>query len=132
MIPRFLLDTHIAVWWIGQPRRLSTEQRRIIRNVEQHCQPVGVSAISLLEIALKFRITGHSVSATHLLETIESLPLFQILPLTTEIAAEVIGLTSALRDPSDCAIVATARIHGLKLLTSDQRIIQSKLVSVID
>ena len=29
-------------------------------------------------------------------------------------------------------IVATARIHGLKLITSDQRIIESRLVPVID
>jgi len=42
------------------------------------------------------------------------------------------GLTQVLRDPVDSAIVATARVHGLKLLTADQRIIQSKLISVIE
>jgi PIN domain nuclease of toxin-antitoxin system len=36
-----------------------------------------------------------------------------------------------LRDPADQAIVATARVHRLKLVTSDQRIIESKLVPVI-
>ncbi len=38
----------------------------------------------------------------------------------------------ALRDPADRAIVATARIHNLKLLTSDQRIIDSRLVPFIE
>jgi hypothetical protein len=32
----------------------------------------------------------------------------------------------------DRAIVATARVHGLTLLTSDERIVDSKLVRVID
>lgn len=36
------------------------------------------------------------------------------------------------RDPADRAIVATARVHRLRLVTSDQRIIESKLVPVIE
>jgi hypothetical protein len=48
-----------------------------------------------------------------------------------DIAAEVAALSSALRDPADSAIVATARIHRLRLVTSDQRMIESKLVSVV-
>lgn len=67
-----------------------------------------------------------------MLDSIEINPLFQILPLTTEIAVEMIALTAVLRDPADCAIVASARIHGLRLLTVDQRIIQSRLVPVVE
>ena len=55
---------------------------------------------------------------------------FQILPLTYEAAAEVASL-GGLRDPADRAIVATARVERLRLVTSDQRIIDSKLVPVI-
>ncbi|HTS30516.1 MAG TPA: PIN domain-containing protein [Bryobacteraceae bacterium] len=50
----------------------------------------------------------------------------------TEVAQEAAALAGALRDPGDCVIVATARSHGLKLLTSDQRIIDSDLVPVIE
>jgi PIN domain nuclease of toxin-antitoxin system len=59
-------------------------------------------------------------------------PLFRILPLTFEIAADVASLGRNLRDPADRAIVATARVHRLRLVTSDQRIIESKLVPVVD
>jgi PIN domain nuclease of toxin-antitoxin system len=37
-----------------------------------------------------------------------------------------------LRDPADRAIVATARVHRLRLLTSDQRIATSGLVPVVE
>jgi PIN domain nuclease of toxin-antitoxin system len=56
---------------------------------------------------------------------------FQILPLTTTIAREIAAL-GILRDPGDQSIVATARVHRLRLLTSDQRIIASGLVPVIE
>jgi PIN domain nuclease of toxin-antitoxin system len=37
-----------------------------------------------------------------------------------------------LHDPADRAIVCTARVHSLRLVTSDRRIVDSNLVSVID
>ena len=58
-------------------------------------------------------------------------PVFRVLPLTYEVALDVASL-SALRDPADRAIVATARVHRLRLVTSDQRIIQSQLVQVLE
>lgn len=57
---------------------------------------------------------------------------FCIVPIDLEIAREVAALGDSLRDPADRVIVATARIHGLRLVTSDQRIISSKLVPVVE
>ncbi len=66
------------------------------------------------------------------LEMLESSPALKILPLTIEIAREAPPLSPVLRDPADCLIVATARVHGLRLLTSDQRIVNSKLAQIVD
>jgi PIN domain nuclease of toxin-antitoxin system len=38
---------------------------------------------------------------------------------------------ASLRDPADRAIVARARVERFRLVTSDQRIIESKLVPVV-
>jgi PIN domain nuclease of toxin-antitoxin system len=64
-------------------------------------------------------------------EQLEVGPLFRVVPITIPIAIDA-GALSILRDPADRTIVATARVHQLRLLTSDQRIIDSKLVSVIE
>jgi PIN domain nuclease of toxin-antitoxin system len=61
---------------------------------------------------------------------LQASPVFHILPLTYEVATEAASLANP-RDPADRAIVATARVHRLRLVTSDQRIIESKLVPVI-
>ena len=58
--------------------------------------------------------------------------MIQLLALSYEITIEVAAMGDSLRDPIDRAIVATARVHRLTLLTSDERIIKSKLVKVID
>lgn len=72
-----------------------------------------------------------SAPVQEFLDSIEHNSAFRLLPLTGEVAADL-ALLGSLRDPADRAIVATARVHRLRPLTSDQRIIDSKLVPVIE
>lgn len=131
--PRFLLDTHIVVYWLAEPKKLSREQLRVLRESVRRREPVAVSAITLLEIAVLFGegSTRSNVPAGRLLGALESNPAFQIVPFTVDVAAEVAALGRALRDPADRAIVCTARIRKLRLMTLDRRIIDSNLVPVV-
>ncbi|MBK5295345.1 MAG: type II toxin-antitoxin system VapC family toxin [Acidobacteriia bacterium] len=133
MNPRFLLDTHVVVRWLSNPKKLSREQNRVLEEAIRHGERVGVSAISLLEIAMlaegRQRI---STGLNDLFHQLDENPAFRIIPFTSDIAQEVAALGGSLRDPADRVIVSTARIHRLRLLTSDQRIIESKLVPVVD
>ena len=94
---------------------------------------MAVSAVSLLEIAVL--ASGEKpmlkLSLDEFFQDLSSNPVFRILPLTYEVALDVASL-SLLRNPSDRAIAATARVHRLRLVTSDQRIIDSKLVQVVE
>ena len=132
MNPRFLLDTHIVVRWLAAPKRLSREQLRVLRDAVRRHEAVAVSAITLLEIAVLFgKGSARSDIPVELFGELESNPAFQIIPLTVDVAAEVAALGGSLRDPADRAIVGTARVRRLRLLTSDQRIIDSELVPVV-
>jgi len=106
---------------------------RVIRQAVRESQPVAISAMTLLEIAqvvgagaMRLKLTAEEV-----FRDLENNPLLHILPLTIEIAREVPNLRPVLRDPANCVIAATARVHGLRLLTSDVRIIESRVVSTI-
>jgi PIN domain nuclease of toxin-antitoxin system len=131
--PRLLLDTHIVVRWLYEPKKLSREQCRVLDDAERCGECVGVSAMSLLEITLlnegRQRL---SVRLDQVFHELDTNPAIRIIPLTTDVALEMAALGDALRDPSDRVIVATARIHRLQLLTADQRIIESDLVPVIE
>ena len=104
-----------------------------MRDAVRRHEPFAVSAITLLEIAVLFGTgtTQSGIALDKILEELNSNPDFRIIPFTVDIAAEVAAVGPSLRDPSDRAIVSTARVEKLKLVTSDQRIIDSGLVPVV-
>jgi PIN domain nuclease of toxin-antitoxin system len=105
----------------------------VVREAERRNEIVALSAVSLLEMAVLCdkRRGPNEAPFGELLGELESNPLLQIVPITMDIALEMAAIGPSLRDPGDRAIVATARVRSLRLLTSDQRIIQSNLVPVI-
>ena len=131
MIARYLLDTHVFVRWLREPERLSREQWRTVREANRRGEPVAISAMTLVEVATVVASRRRQERIDVLLSDVGSAA-FDVLPITLEVAGEVHALGEYLRDPADRVIVTTARVHGLQLLTSDQRIIDSKLVRVID
>ena len=134
MAPRLLLDTHIVLRWLAEPKKLSRNQARVLEQAVKRNEPVAISDMTLLEIAIllgegRLHING---GIEDLFIDLRNSPAFVALPLTFEIASDVASLGFGLRDPAGRAIVATARVHHLKLITSDQRIIESKLVPVVE
>jgi PIN domain nuclease of toxin-antitoxin system len=131
--PRLLLDTHILIRWLSEARKLSREQLRALEAAVKRGEPVAFSAITLLELAVlaEREKTALKTPLDEFFRELSSNPVFRVLPLTYEVACEVASL-GVLRDPADRAIVATARVHRLRLVTSDERIIDSGLVPVIE
>jgi len=131
--PRLLLDTHVLVRWGVDVKKLSRSQRRALDEAAERGEPVALSAMSLLEIALLASGTRRvfRVSLEDFLRDLDSNPAILLLPLTSEVALEAAAIGNGW-DPADRAIVATARVHRLKLVTSDQRIIESRLVATIE
>ena len=117
-----------------EPKRLSRDQVRALRGATRRGEPLAISAITLLQIAVLFGKRGVSrqVPIQELFAALDPGAGFQVIPLDVEIATEVAALGDMFRDPADRTIVATARVHRLRLVTSDQRIIESKLVPVTE
>jgi PIN domain nuclease of toxin-antitoxin system len=132
LLPRFLLDTHVLVRWMIEARKLSREQLRVLEGAVRRTEPLALSAMSLIEIAVLTSDRKLKLPVEDFFDELGANALFRLLPLTYEIAAEIASVGSSLRDPADRAIVATARVHRLRLVTSDQRIIDSKLVPVVE
>jgi len=122
---RYILDTHILIWWSFDPSRLSRTHTAALAKAEQSGEHLAISAITLREIAAviaRGRIES-TVALDQLLSGIESHPLLDVIPLTAQIAAESVRLgADAPRDPADQIIMATARCHGLTLITADDAI----------
>jgi len=119
-----LLDTHIWVWWVQEPDRLSDRQKSLLAENELSGK-LGVSAISLWEIAKLVEI-GRLVlpcPAESWLTQALAYPGITLLPITAEIAVASTRLPDSFhRDPADQIIVATARVLDCPLMTINRRI----------
>ena len=129
-----ILDTHVLLWWLADAGQLSPAQTRALERAEAAREPVAVASITLWEIA-KLAERGRvrfDQTVDVVLEEIEQHPSLHIVPLDARIALESTRLGDRIpTDPADQLIVATARVHGLRLITADERIRSSKSVSII-
>lgn len=124
----YLLDTHIYVWWRLGSGQLSSEQSKVLDHVEECGEVVGLSEISVWEMAMlssKGRLSLNNIPLHVWLHKVERDSGISILPMISDVCAESANLPSGLhRNPADQIIVATARVYGLRLITSDERIIR--------
>lgn len=128
-----LLDTHILVWWLLDPKRLSAAQREIVGTAGA-ASPLIVSEISILEIATLYSLDRIELTLPlrNWLEKAVAPPLVRRQGISPAIAAEVAALPNWFhRDPADRTIVATARTLGATLLTQDRQIVESGLVPTL-
>lgn len=120
---RYLLDTHVLVWALDAPGRLSKPVGALLGDAANY--PLGVAAITPWEIAL-LSARGRILLNRPVADWIQAAlrPGFvELLPLTPPIAIDSCALPGDFHpDPADRMIVATARHHGLTLLTADESI----------
>ncbi len=129
-----LLDTHALLWWLADAGDLSQGQVQALEQAESRGEAIGIAAISLWEIA-KLVERGRlrlAQSVDVVLTEIEEHRGLYVLPLTARIALESTRLGPRVpSDPADQLIVATARVHALRLVTADERIRRAGAVSVL-
>jgi PIN domain nuclease of toxin-antitoxin system len=119
---KLLLDTHLLLWAVAEPKKLSAPTRRMIENPRN--QPM-FSAASLWEIAIKnqigrknFRVEPRTLRRGLLDNG------YLELPITGEHAVATDTLPSLHKDPFDRLLVAQAQVEGILLLTADQQVAQ--------
>ena len=110
---RILLDTHLLLWAVAEPRKLPSGARRRIEEAD-----VFVSAASLWEVSIKAALGKLAADPAELLAEIEPAG-FTLLPITGEHAAAVAKLPAVHADPFDRMLVAQAKTEPLLLLTND-------------
>ena len=126
-----LLDTHVLVWAVAAPNRLSRAAARAIRKARGK-DGVAISAITLWELAnlvARGRIQAYGTVEASVRLLSEGVT---IRPLTAEIAALATQFPEDYpRDPADRIIGATARAEGLVLVTHDENIRGNPLLKTL-
>ena len=114
---RLLLDTHVLLWSLTEPRRLSPRTRDALQDAGNE---VFVSSVSGWEIAVK-RALGKLKAPVNLEAAVRKQE-FIPLNLTFHHAEQAGALPQHHGDPFDRMLVAQAQAEGLILVTRDAHI----------
>ena len=120
-----VLDTHVLVWLINEPVKLSTKTEKTINKSIKEDNKLFVSSISVWEIFLLFKKGSlrADMDVDAWLAKVEDLSFIEFVPVNNAIGAKSVMLPEPFhKDPADRIIVATARELGTTLVTSDSKL----------
>ena len=113
---RLLLDTHVLLWWLAEPERLSAQSKDVLADGDN---VVFISAATIWQAAIKERL-GKLDGARHLAEQVRGQNMTE-LPISFRHAAAAAALPPHHRDPFDRMLVAQAQCESLTFVTRDER-----------
>ena len=112
----YLLDTHVFLWMLAEPGRLSSAAAAAIRDPRHS---VFISSVSAVEIAIKKQL-GKLDAPEHLGDEIVPRGLIE-LPFTFLHGEQMATLPPHHADPFDRMLIAQARVESLTLITHDRK-----------
>lgn len=125
---KLLLDTHVWIWSLTRPEKLTAKVRRTL---EKPGQELWLSPVSTWELALLVEKGRVSVEG-HLEAWLpKATAHFQEAPISHDIATAFAGIRLPHGDPADRLLLATARVLHLTLVTADERLIDARVVPTL-
>ena len=112
---RYLLDTHVLIWWFSNPDLLHQNTRKIISDIKNI---VYVSSVSTWEIVIKVSL-GKLKMPNKIFSLIKEENFFE-LPVLIAHTMELANLHSHHADPFDRLLIAQAKSENLTLITKDK------------
>lgn len=120
-----VLDTHAAIWYLVDSRKLSESVYELIDNAAAAGTPTYISAVSLIEVIYLVERGRIVLDAFErfAVELQRRNPAFKEVPVDTQIATALTRIPrAAIPDMPDRIIAATALHLGLPVITRDRRI----------
>jgi PIN domain nuclease of toxin-antitoxin system len=127
---KLLLDTHIWLWSLLEPERLSRKVALELRNPRNEIWLSPISVWETLVLAEKGRIQLYPDPASWVLKALEAAP-FHEARINREIAMRSRELKGPHQDPADRFLAATAWVYALTLVTADRRLFAFRSVSIL-
>jgi PIN domain nuclease of toxin-antitoxin system len=113
---RVVLDTHMFLWALAEPRRIPTKKRA---EIESSANQVFVSAISIAKIMIKASIGKLAVDFDPVAEA-ENCG-FELLDFSCKDALLLGQLPFHHRDPFDRMLIAQSLSSGIPIMTEDAK-----------
>jgi PIN domain nuclease of toxin-antitoxin system len=123
---KYLLDTHIFIWWLSDVKELSKE---VIEIISDSSNQIYVSSASIWEIAIKESLGKIKIDAN--LDNIIEENGFKELQISAKCANATKTLEPIHKDPFDRILISQAIKHNLILITKDKEILKYQRVNLL-
>ena len=127
---KLLLDTHVWLWALLEPERLSPAVRAALASAENELWLSPISVWEALLLAERGRVRVDTAPTEWVQRMVRALPRREA-ALTHDIAVARRQITLSHDDPADRFLAATAQVMGLTLVTADARLIASTEYAVM-
>ena len=114
---KYLVDTHIFIWWMKQDKRIKKEIKSILQDPQNY---IYLSIATVWEIVIKKKIGKLKVPHDWKVTLKESN--FLLLPISLEHVYKLENLPLHHRDPFDRMLVAQAQVENAALITGDEKL----------
>ena len=125
-----LLDTHIWLWSLLDPARLSKSARNALTAPDNRLHLSSISFWETLLLAESGRLALKPDAGRWIRNAIAASPVSEI-PLTLDVVLASASVNLPHRDPADRLIAASAKAFDLTLVTADSRLIACDDVEVL-
>ena len=116
---KYLLDTHVWLWWYLEPEKLDAKTLRLLTDSGSE---LFFSSAGVWEIAIKYRLGKLKLDTPpeDLLPVELAKDTIQILPISMAHALRAGALPPHHQDPFDRMLIAQAQLENMMLITADQ------------
>ena len=125
-----MLDTHIWIWSLLEPDKLSHRVRAELESPDNETWLSPVSTWEMLVLIEKGRVTVDRDPLLWVAEVSRAVTLREA-ALTHEVAVESRAIDLPHQDPADRFLAATARVYDLTLVTADHRLLGSRRIATL-
>jgi PIN domain nuclease of toxin-antitoxin system len=127
---RLLLDTHILLWSLLEPSKLTHQVALELENPSNELWLSPISTWELILLVEKGRVILETNPISWIRDVFRKIP-FREAPVNHEVAIQSCVIELPHQDPADRFLVATALVYDLTLVTADDRLLAARGISAL-
>ena len=120
---RVLLDTHVFLWMVSSPEKLSEYVKELLESEENE---IFLSSVSGWEITIKSQINKLRLPDKpdiYLPQQIEK-NFVEVLPISMSHVLNIYNLPNIHKDPFDRLLISQSQLENLPIITNDRKLTQ--------
>lgn len=115
---KFILDTHVLIWWSGESNKISTKVKNLLIDKNNN---IFISFVSIWEIQIKSQLgkLELNIPLSQLIQDQQDINQLQLLPISLNHIYSIESLPQHHKDPFDRLLISQSIVEQMPILSID-------------